>query len=61
MTQEEQEKANRQVFLARHPEFNLYKRLSENLPKWVRTITKLDKANKAGKFNLPLNDKGLPF
>lgn len=44
-----------------HPEHNLYKRLSENLPKWARLIYRLDESNKQGKFNLPLNDRGLPF
>lgn len=43
------------------PEYKLYARLSENLPHWMRMFFKLDKAVKEGKFDLPLNDRGLPF
>lgn len=53
----ERERINRKVFLATHPEYHLYRDLQERLPKYVRIISKISKKN----FDLPLNEKGLPF
>lgn len=44
-----------------HPEKGLYEHLSEVLPKYNRMFIKLDKSLKEGKFDLKLNDKGLPW
>ena len=55
--QEKNERVNRQIFFATHPEYHLYRDLQESLPRFMRQVSAIEKKN----WDLPLNEKGLPF